>query len=335
MKVLGIREIPVSKIEIIQGLLPRVETHTVEDKVEEYREAMELGSEFPPITVWQKDNEYWLIDGMHRLLASKRLGRETIKAEVVELKDMLEAKILAITKNRHGLPLTKEEKRLLCQNLYMEGLEVSELQKIFGISERTIYYWTSGLKRREKPEELKEKALEMRRQGYTQEQVARELGVDRSTISVWENEEQSKMLKPAKIAGFHETPTPSEEEPEEELDFEKPYFYDDLDDEYKNLYKKAMQVAKDPEIAKQAAEYTKQMFLKEAEREREKQEQKRSYGGRWPNDPPPATEEELYDEIKDTLLGYIYQTVRKIGWEKTFQLLDEVREEAERTYKSE
>jgi len=167
MKVLGIKDVQVSKIEVIQGLLPRVETHTVEDKVEEYKEAMSLGSEFPPITVWLKNNEYWLIDGMHRLMATKRLGRETIKAEVVELKDMLEAKVLAITKNKHGLPLTKEEKRLLCQSLYMDGIEVSELIKIFNVSERTIYNWTSGLKRREKPEEVKEKALEMRKQGYT------------------------------------------------------------------------------------------------------------------------------------------------------------------------
>jgi hypothetical protein len=75
------------------------------------------------------------------------------------------------------------------------------------------------------------------------------------------------------------------------------------------------------------------MFLKEAEREREKQEQKRSYGGRPPNDPPPATEEELYDEMKNKILGYIYQNVPKIGWKKTFQLLDEVKEEAIETSK--
>jgi len=203
MKVLGIKDVQVSKIEVIQGLLPRVETHTVEDKVEEYKEAMALGSEFPPITVWQKGNEYWLIDGMHRLMASKRLGKETIKAEVVELKDMLEAKVLAITKNKHGLPLTKEEKRLLCQSLYMDGVEISELMRIFGVSERTVYNWTSGLKRKAKPEDIREKALEMRRQGYTQEEVARELGVDERTIRNWEKNEPEK---PAKIANFHKTP---------------------------------------------------------------------------------------------------------------------------------
>jgi transcriptional regulator with XRE-family HTH domain len=60
-------------------------------------------------------------------------------------------------------------------------------------------------------EDIREKALEMRRQGYTQEQVARELGVDERTIRNWEKSEPEK---PAKIAGFsgNPTPTPSEEE---------------------------------------------------------------------------------------------------------------------------
>jgi|GEM_PF-6552429 len=306
MKVLGVREIPISKIDIIQGLLPRVETHTVEDKVEEYKEAMELGSEFPPITVWQKGEEYWLIDGMHRLLATKRLGRETIKAEVVELKDMLEAKIMAITKNRHGLPLLKEEKRILAQNLYMEGVEITELMKIFGVSERTIYYWTSGLKRKAKPDDIKEKALEMRRQGYTQEEVARELGIARNTISDWERE----MSEPAKIADSDEPTTHSEEESD---------FYD-IEDEIS--YEKLMKIANDPEIQRQAAEYTRKKWEEEEEKER----QKRSYGGRPPNDPP-ATEEELYERLKADLTLHMNQIALKIGWAKALPMFEEVLEE--------
>jgi ParB-like chromosome segregation protein Spo0J len=310
MKVLGIREIPVSKIEVIQGLLPRVETHTVEDKVEEYREAMEIGSEFPPITVWQKGDEFWLIDGMHRLMASKRLGRETIKAEIVELKDMLEAEILAITKNRHGLPLTKEEKRLLCQNLYSKNVKIQELQKIFGVSERTIYNWVQGLKRREKPKDIKEKALEMRRQGYTQEEVARELGVSKMAISNWERESK----EPAKIADCLQTPTPSEEEPD---------FYDDIEEEDEISYEKIMQVVSNPEISKQMVEYARQKWKEEEEKEK----QKRSNGGRPPNDPPPATEEELYESLKADLTLHMNQIALKIGWAKALPMFEEVLEE--------
>jgi len=281
MKVLGIEEIQVSKIIEVQGLLPRVETHTVEEKVEEYKEAMELGSEFPPITVWQKGNEeYWLIDGIHRLTASKRLGRTTIKAEIVEFKDMLEAKVLAITKNRHGLPLTKQEKKIMAQNLYMEGVEIPELMKIFGVSERTIYYWTSGLKRKTRDDKVKEKALEMRRQGYTQEQVARELGVGQSTISDWERE----ISKPAKIA----------------------------DSDKGKISKPAKIADSDKGKISKPAKIAEMSSSEETEK----------------HDKPAKIADSLqtYEELRDVLFAWIYQTALKIGWEKTFKMLDEARE---------
>jgi ParB-like chromosome segregation protein Spo0J len=198
MKSKGVFEVPVAKIEVIQGLLPRIYTHTIEEKVQEYQEAMAEGQEFPPITVWDKDGHYWLIDGMHRLLASKRLGKETIKAEVVELENELEARILAIEKNAsHGIPLDKEEKRELARLLYADGVEIEKLRKLFRVSERTVYNWVEGVKRRAKDEELKRQALELRRQGLTQEEVAKRLGVGRQTISDWERE---SLPKPAKIA---------------------------------------------------------------------------------------------------------------------------------------
>jgi len=199
MKSKGIFEIPISRIEVIQGLLPRIYNHTIEEKVEEYKEAMAEGQEFPPITVWDKGSGiYWLIDGMHRLLASKRLGKETIKAEVVELENELEARILAIEKNAsHGIPLDKEEKKELARLLYADGVEIERLRRLFKVSERTIYNWVQGVKRRAKDEELKRQALELRRQGLTQQEVAERLGVSQQTISKWEGE---TLPQPAKIA---------------------------------------------------------------------------------------------------------------------------------------
>ncbi|MBX0310258.1 MAG: helix-turn-helix domain-containing protein [Sulfurihydrogenibium sp.] len=314
MKVLGVQEIPIDKIEIMQGILPRTET-TYEEKIEEYKESMSVGATFPPITVWRRNDSFWLIDGFHRLMASKQLGKTKILAEIVELKDTVEAEIMAIEKNKHGIPLSKSEKKLLCQKLYLKNVPIAQLQKIFGVSERTIYNWTSGLKRKEKPEELKERALEMRRQGYTQEEVARELGVDQGTISRWEKDE---LCEPAKIADLHKTPTPSEEEPD---------FYDDIEEEEDEIsYEKLMKIANNPEISKQASEYTQQKFLEE--------ERKKSYGGRPPNDPPPLTEKEEYERLKNELIYYMEKMVVKIGWDKALSMFEEALEEIKELSKS-
>mgnify|MGYP000108321583 CR=1 FL=1 len=199
MKVKGVFQIPIEKIEVIQGLLPRIYTFTVEEKIEEYKEAMSEGEQFPPIVVWDRGNGiYWLIDGMHRLLATKRIGKDTIKAEVVELENEVEARILAIEKNMlHGIPLEREEKKELARLLYADGIEIERLRKLFRVSERTIYNWVQGITRRKKDEELKRQALELRKQGLTQQEVAERLGVGRQTISDWERE---SLPKPAKIA---------------------------------------------------------------------------------------------------------------------------------------
>ena len=200
MKSKGIFEVPVSKIEVIQGLLPRIYNHTIEEKVQEYQEAMEAGEQFPPIVVWDKGNGiYWLIDGMHRLLACRRLGKEVIKTEVVELTDEVEARMLAIEKNMlHGIPLSREEKKELARLLYADGVEIEKLRRLFRISERTIYNWVQGVKRRAKDEELKRQALELRKQGLSQQEVAERLGVSQRVISNWERE---SLAQPEKIAG--------------------------------------------------------------------------------------------------------------------------------------
>jgi ParB-like chromosome segregation protein Spo0J len=192
-------ELEIKDLVVPQGLLPRVLTGTVGEKVEEYKEMLEQGVEFDPITVWKRpDGQYWIVDGVHRTEAHKRAGRTTIKAKIVELKDELEYRIEAIKANlKHGLPLQKQEKVLLAQSLYKLGVQVAELKKLFGVAERTLYYWLEPVKEKEK-EELKKKALELRKQGLTQEEVAEKLGVSPMTISNWEREGTKNFAKIAK-----------------------------------------------------------------------------------------------------------------------------------------
>ncbi|ADO45298.1 transcriptional regulator, XRE family [Hydrogenobacter thermophilus TK-6] len=205
-------ELELKDLTIPQGLLPRVLTGTVEERVEEYKEMLEQGVEFDPITVWKRlDEQYWIVDGVHRTEAHKRAGRSTIKAKIVELKDELEYRIEAIRANlKHGLPLQKEEKILLTQTLYKLGVSIPELKKLFGVAERTLYYWLEPVKEKEK-EELRKKALELREQGLTQEEVAERLGVSQQTISVWLNENSSQYQKLQKLQNLVKDGTPTPE----------------------------------------------------------------------------------------------------------------------------
>jgi transposase len=186
----AVLELEISSIYVPWDLFPRVVTGVVEDKVKEYADMIESGVEFDPILVWDRGNgEYWVIDGVHRLEAHKRAGKSTIKAELIFCKDEIDCQIKAIQANlKHGLSIKKEEKISLVQKFYYHrGISVEELSKIFGVSETTIYRWIGDIIRQKK-EELKEQASQLRAQGLTQEAIAKILSVDQATISRWEKE---------------------------------------------------------------------------------------------------------------------------------------------------
>jgi transposase/uncharacterized ParB-like nuclease family protein len=216
-------ELELKDLQIPQGLLPRVITGTVEEKVEEYKEMVENGTDFDPILVWKRpDGSYWIIDGVHRTEAYKRAGRTTIKAKLVDCKDELSYRIKAIEANlKHGLPLRKEEKVILAQTLYKLGIDVPELTKIFAVSQRTMYYWLRSMKGQEKAEQKKQ-ALELRAQGLSVREVEEKLGVPRSTISDWEKEvvrflqNLQKPDKPSETSQPPSEPLKPEPEPEPE-----------------------------------------------------------------------------------------------------------------------
>ena len=93
----------------------RAETCTTTTR--EYRENMRLGAVFPPITVAQVDPEdrergFVLIDGWHRVTATKALGRPTIDALVLPGVTPKEYRWQAAQANRrHGLRLSRGDRR--------------------------------------------------------------------------------------------------------------------------------------------------------------------------------------------------------------------------------
>ena len=174
----------VSELEIPQGLLPRVITGTVEEKVKEYADLMENGVEFDPIKVWEReDGRVWVVDGVHRIEASRRIGREYIEGEPLNIKDELHYRMEAIKHNlKHGLALTPDERKLCAQQLYLSGVDEVNIQRLFGVSDRTIRRWLSDIKS-EKKEELREKIKELHKKGYGVREIARKLEIEPSTVS--------------------------------------------------------------------------------------------------------------------------------------------------------
>jgi uncharacterized ParB-like nuclease family protein len=76
----NLQEVPLDKINIYGGTQTRLKTN--DDAIESYADEMMRGTVFPPINVYFDGTTYWLADGFHRFLATKRNERSTIAAEV-------------------------------------------------------------------------------------------------------------------------------------------------------------------------------------------------------------------------------------------------------------
>jgi len=74
------QKISIEQINIYGGTQARVKTN--DDAIESYAEEMQRGAVFPPISVYFDGTTYWLADGFHRFLATKRNGQTDISAEV-------------------------------------------------------------------------------------------------------------------------------------------------------------------------------------------------------------------------------------------------------------
>jgi hypothetical protein len=77
----------------------------------DYAEDMLRGDEFPPVVVFFDKSDHWLGEGFHRVEAARKVGRETIKAEV-RPGTSRDAILFGIQANAtHGLRRSQADKR--------------------------------------------------------------------------------------------------------------------------------------------------------------------------------------------------------------------------------
>ena len=82
-----------------------------ENTVLEYIESLERGEVFPPVTVFDDNGTYYLVDGWHRDEAMYRCGRKEIEAEV-KMGSRRDAILFSVGVNsNHGLRRSNEDKR--------------------------------------------------------------------------------------------------------------------------------------------------------------------------------------------------------------------------------
>lgn len=142
------KKLNLNVIRIDGGTQSRVEIDT--DVVADYAEAVKVGIEFPPITVYNDGADYWLADGFHRFHAHKQAGKASIAAEVMT-GTAREAILHSLGANgTHGLRRTNADKRkavltLLADPEWMEWSD-RKIAEVCGVSNTFV----SNLRKPEK-----------------------------------------------------------------------------------------------------------------------------------------------------------------------------------------
>ncbi len=165
--------------------------------VEKLKQAILEGEELPPvIMVYVKELEDWrIVNGNHTAKAHELLQRPVKVFEVEGEFSYEDAIRLQLELNPiENLPVSKEDLKVMAIRAYKTMRQVGakrerteiiqRLALIFKKSERHIYRWLDEVIE-EEDRELKENAVKLWREGKTQEEIAKELGVPQQTISDW------------------------------------------------------------------------------------------------------------------------------------------------------
>ena len=79
--------------------------------VQTYADRMEAGDVFPPIKLVSDGDVFWLVDGLHRLEAAKKINREQISSNVTEGDERVAMLMSCAANAEHGKRRTNEDKR--------------------------------------------------------------------------------------------------------------------------------------------------------------------------------------------------------------------------------
>ncbi|QQC63864.1 ParB/RepB/Spo0J family partition protein [Paraburkholderia ginsengisoli] len=106
--------------EITEDCEVQIRTQLDEEKVREYAEAMTAGEKFPRPVVFFDRLTYWLASGYHRVEAARVAGLSEIECDVRDGQKR-DAALFALSDNKHGVHLTRVEKRRAVERIMGDG----------------------------------------------------------------------------------------------------------------------------------------------------------------------------------------------------------------------
>lgn len=90
-RIRGIRTVPIERIVGSVGRYQdfddrfRLKPHVPSERLQRIKEALREGRLLPPVKLYQIKDDYYVMDGNHRIAAAKELGHDEILADIIEL----------------------------------------------------------------------------------------------------------------------------------------------------------------------------------------------------------------------------------------------------------
>ncbi|MBE3095376.1 MAG: ParB N-terminal domain-containing protein [Actinobacteria bacterium] len=129
--------IKLSQLEFDKKIYPRYSLD--KNLVMQYRYAIELGADFPPIVVGIYNGKKIVIDGYHRVSAYRELKKDHIDAIVKEIKTERELYIESVKCNiSNGKPFDRKERIKIIEKLNMMNLSPVDISNIILIPKSDV-----------------------------------------------------------------------------------------------------------------------------------------------------------------------------------------------------
>ncbi|RLB16456.1 MAG: hypothetical protein DRG82_09155, partial [Deltaproteobacteria bacterium] len=146
---------------------------------------MKHDEHIPPIKVGIRNNRYVVIDGTHRLEAAKKMGLDSIRADIINEREEVWPALAVFYNDKASKPLTPEQRKRKIIVCWDRGLSTDDIAKYVGRKKTYIYEVLRPAMKQKRKERAERdmRILELYEQGLTQQKIAEKVGVSRERVT--------------------------------------------------------------------------------------------------------------------------------------------------------